>query len=99
MPFWICIDTKTVSVSVVHCWDRVDLHVEVPAVEYKTLSSNESTEGSDAIRQRVGKARAIQRERFAKERHLAGGEETRGNHVLKAINYRRWTGQCGVRHF
>src|SRR5205809_2424982 len=48
--------------------DRIDLHVEVPAVEYKTLSSNEATEGSEAIRQRVENARGIQRERFAKER-------------------------------
>jgi magnesium chelatase family protein len=37
-------------------------------VEYKTLSSNEVTESSESIRQRVEKARAIQRERFAKER-------------------------------
>src|SRR5882757_3803937 len=48
--------------------DRIDLHVEVPAVEYKTLSSNEVTESSEIIRQRVEKARGIQRERFAKER-------------------------------
>ena len=48
--------------------DRIDLHVEVPAVEYKTLPSTEQTEGSESIRQRVEKARAIQRERFAKEK-------------------------------
>jgi magnesium chelatase family protein len=50
--------------------DRIDLHVEVPAVEYKTLSSTEQTEGSESIRQRVEKARAIQRERFAKEKGI-----------------------------
>ena len=37
-------------------------------MEYKTLSSNEETEGSEVIRQRVEKARGIQRERFAKEK-------------------------------
>lgn len=50
--------------------DRIDLHVEVPAVEYKTLSSNEVTESSEAIRQRVENARMIQRERFAKEKGM-----------------------------
>src|SRR5207249_2953745 len=36
--------------------------------EYKTLSSNEATESSEVIRQRVERARGVQRERFAKER-------------------------------
>lgn len=48
--------------------DRIDLHVEVPAVDYKTLSSLEQTEGSESIRQRVERARSIQRERFSKEK-------------------------------
>lgn len=48
--------------------DRIDLHVDVPAVDYKTLSSKEHSEGSEDIRQRVEKARAIQRERFKSER-------------------------------
>ena len=48
--------------------DRIDLHVEVPAVDYKTLSSSEQTESSETIRQRVERARSIQRERFAKEK-------------------------------
>jgi magnesium chelatase family protein len=50
--------------------DRIDLHVEVPAVEYKTLSSTEQSETSETIRERVEKARAIQRERFAKEKGI-----------------------------
>ena len=48
--------------------DRIDLHVDVPAVDYKTLSSKEQTESSTIIRERVEKARAIQRERFKSER-------------------------------
>lgn len=39
-------------------------------MEYKTLSSNEATENSDAIRERVEKAREIQRGRFAKEKGI-----------------------------
>ncbi len=48
--------------------DRIDLHVEVPAVEYKTLSSTEQSESSESIRERVERARSAQRERFEKER-------------------------------
>jgi magnesium chelatase family protein len=48
--------------------DRIDLHVDVPAVDYKTLSSKEQTESSTVIRERVEHARAIQRERFQKEK-------------------------------
>jgi magnesium chelatase family protein len=46
--------------------DRIDLHVEVPLVDYKALASKEAGEPSTAIRGRVEKARAIQSERFAK---------------------------------
>jgi magnesium chelatase family protein len=48
--------------------DRIDLHVEAPAVEYKDLSDNLPAESSAIIRERVLKARAIQRQRFAKSR-------------------------------
>lgn len=46
--------------------DRIDIHVEVPAMEYQQLSSLEKGEGSAAIRERVVASRQIQRERFAK---------------------------------
>lgn len=39
-------------------------------MEYKTLSSTEETESSDVIRERVEKARAIQRERFKADRGI-----------------------------
>ena len=45
--------------------DRIDLHIEVPPVEYEQLSSKQKGESSAAIRQRVNAARAIQRQRFA----------------------------------
>jgi magnesium chelatase family protein len=44
--------------------DRIDIHVEAPAVEYKELSSEESTEPSRAIRERIQRARKLQQERF-----------------------------------
>jgi magnesium chelatase family protein len=44
--------------------DRIDLHVEVPAVRYRDLSDTRAGEPSHAIRERVGRAREIQRARF-----------------------------------
>jgi len=44
--------------------DRIDLHIEVPAVKYKELSSKESGESSEKIRARVMIAREIQAQRF-----------------------------------
>ena len=44
--------------------DRIDLHVEVTPVEFTELSSNRNTEKSEAIRERVMQARALQDKRF-----------------------------------
>jgi magnesium chelatase family protein len=44
--------------------DRIDLHVEVPAVAYRDLSDNRETESSAAIAARVLQARQLQQERF-----------------------------------
>ncbi len=43
--------------------DRIDLHVEVPAIEYKELASEAAGEPSEAIRARVEDCRKIQSER------------------------------------
>ena len=44
--------------------DRIDIHVEVPRVEYEKLSSTRTAETSEAIRGRVRRAREIQAARF-----------------------------------
>lgn len=44
--------------------DRIDLHIEVPPVEFDQLSASGSEEPSAAIQQRVERARALQRERY-----------------------------------
>ena len=44
--------------------DRLDLHVEVPPVDYTSLSSERNEETSAQIRERVNKARKIQQERY-----------------------------------
>ena len=48
--------------------DRIDLHLEVPAVRYRELSDERSGEPSAAIRERVARSREIQQERFALRR-------------------------------
>lgn len=44
--------------------DRIDLHIEVPAVEYDELDSKEKPESSADIKKRVDRARKIQTERY-----------------------------------
>src|SRR5256712_7118840 len=46
--------------------DRIDIHLEVPAVKYKALTGESGGEPSEAMRERVDRARTVQRERFAK---------------------------------
>lgn len=45
--------------------DRIDIHLEVPAVAYRDLASRTPEECSAAVRARVEVARQRQRERFA----------------------------------
>lgn len=46
--------------------DRIDIHMEVPPVPFRDLSSKESGESSAEILDRVKKARTVQAERFQK---------------------------------
>ena len=45
--------------------DRIDIHVEVPRVEYEKLSDNRLGEPSATIQARVEAARERQRQRFS----------------------------------
>lgn len=45
--------------------DRIDIHIEMPAVKFKDLTSLVDSENSDTIRKRVNTARQIQLERFS----------------------------------
>jgi magnesium chelatase family protein len=67
--------------------DRIDIHLEVPAVPYHDLIGGTSEETSATVRQRVERARAIQRERFRGQR----GVHT--NATMAARDLRRW---CAV---
>lgn len=61
--------------------DRIDLHIEVPAVKYKELSSKESGERSEAIRERVVRAREVQRKRFAGRRGLFANADMQSREI------------------
>jgi magnesium chelatase family protein len=43
--------------------DRIDMHVEVPALPFDDLSKKEASEPSAKIRERINRARALQRAR------------------------------------
>ena len=45
--------------------DRIDLHVEVPAVSYEDLRAGRSGPSSAEVRERVLRAREVQSERYA----------------------------------
>ena len=47
--------------------DRIDIHMEVPAVKYEDLAGEPTGESSYEIRQRVNRARQIQHQRLAGE--------------------------------
>ncbi len=66
--------------------DRIDIHIEVPAVRYKELTDNRTAEPSDAIRERVDRARKLQLERFS-------GKQLFGNAQMGA---RELTAYCQV---
>src|SRR5260370_8043643 len=45
--------------------DRIDIHLEGPAVKYRALADQGSGESRDAGRERVDRSPPVQRERFA----------------------------------
>jgi magnesium chelatase family protein len=44
--------------------DRIDLHIEVPAVEFRDVASERAEENSATVRARIGRARERQQDRF-----------------------------------
>ena len=51
--------------------DRLDIHIEVPPINYKELSESPSSETSADIRKRVEKARKTQQKRLRKDKVFA----------------------------
>jgi magnesium chelatase family protein len=50
--------------------DRIDIHIEVPAVKYKELRGNGNVEDSATVRERVLRARERQSQRYAGEKRV-----------------------------
>jgi len=63
--------------------DRIDIHIEVPAVPYKELSTEYSGEKSEEIRKRVVSARDIQLERFKDDRKIYSNGQMKTRHIKK----------------
>jgi len=53
--------------------DRIDIHIDVPAVNYKEMRSTSEPEGSDQIRERVMRARDVQLRRLGRTSSAAQG--------------------------
>ncbi|MBZ5505241.1 MAG: YifB family Mg chelatase-like AAA ATPase [Acidobacteriia bacterium] len=66
--------------------DRIDIHIDVPAVNYKELRGSDSkTESSAQIRERVVRAREVQLNRFA-----AAGERNYSNAQMSSRQIRAY---------
>jgi magnesium chelatase family protein len=63
--------------------DRIDIHIEVPAVPYKELSTEYSGEKSEEIRKRVIAARAVQLERFKDDKKIYSNGQMKTRHMKK----------------
>ena len=64
--------------------DRIDLHVHVPAVPFRTLDDTGCGESSGVVRRRVAAARARQQRRFA------GATGVHANGHMRPAEIRRW---------
>ena len=58
--------------------DRIDIHIEVPRVDYEKLSGNKLGETSESIRKRVQAARDIQTQRYS---HAGTMSSTRNSNI------------------
>ena len=62
--------------------DRIDIHIEVPAVKYRDLADQREGESSRHISRRVDLSREIQRERFKGSRVHSNSQMT-PRHIRK----------------
>ncbi len=65
--------------------DRIDIHIEVPAVQYKELRGAAATENSAAIRARVLEARTRQRQRFASAKEKIFSNAQMGTRQIRSF--------------
>ncbi|MCA1900586.1 MAG: YifB family Mg chelatase-like AAA ATPase, partial [Chloroflexi bacterium] len=63
--------------------DRIDIHIEVPRVDYEKLSDDRLGESSETIRKRVQAAREIQRQRFGDSADIVCNADMRIGEIRK----------------
>ncbi|MBM2815641.1 MAG: magnesium chelatase family protein [Ignavibacteria bacterium] len=63
--------------------DRIDIHVEVPAVNYQELSSTRQGESSVVVKDRVIKSRLIQSSRYEKIKHVFKNADMHSREIRK----------------
>lgn len=65
--------------------DRIDLHIEVPSVNFENISSQESDENSNSIKTRVNAAREIQIKRYSRDKFEIFSESKEKDEFLDKI--------------
>ncbi len=65
--------------------DRIDIHIEVPAVQYRELRGGAASESSSIIRARVLKAREFQRQRFSQAKEKIYSNAQMGTRQIRAF--------------
>jgi magnesium chelatase family protein len=63
--------------------DRIDIHIEVPALSYQELAQKTYGETSDEIRQKVARARNIQVQRFKGDEKIYCNAHMESRHLRK----------------
>jgi magnesium chelatase family protein len=62
--------------------DRIDIHIDVPAVKFREISGEATAEPSSAIRERVTRARIIQQDRFRQD-GIHANAHMKSRHIRK----------------
>ncbi len=62
--------------------DRIDIHIEVPAIKFNEIASDAAAEASSSIRERVTRARQVQQERF-KSDGIYANAQMKPRHIRK----------------
>jgi len=80
--------------------DRIDIHIDVPAVKFRELRGEApETDSSAVIRQRVIEARERQHRRFASEKIFSEAAMTPRviSAALRSIRIARRCGECNAK--
>lgn len=68
--------------------DRIDIHIEMPRVDYEKLSGNKTSETSQSICARVQAARNIQQIRFTNPREVSQASKTESSNIIPNADMR-----------